>query len=229
MIALDTFLFFLGASLILLIAPGPAILYVVTESVAKGPRSGVIASAGLTVGNLVHVVAATVGLSALLASSAFAFGVVRYGGAAYLVFLGVRQIVDRCRSRSAPRSEATLAESVASRGAFESSDPWRSFQQGLVVNTLNPKIGLFFLAFFPQFVDPSLGSTTMQILLLGIVFAFLTLVVDIAYALAAGTAAGMARRRWSGTRGPLATAGGFIPGLVYIGLGLAAAFVPTRR
>ena len=224
MIDPDSFFFFLGASLLLLVAPGPAILYVVAESLDKGRRSGVIASTGLSAGILVHVAGATVGLSALLATSALTFSVLKYAGAAYLVFLGIRQLRDRWLARSEPQAPARQ-----SRPSVEDADPWSSFRRGLVVNILNPKIALFFLAFFPQFVDPTRGSATLQLLSLGLVFALLTLLVDVSYALAAGTAADLARRRWAGRMGALARAGGYLPGAVYIGLGVAAALAPVER
>lgn len=224
MIDLDSFLVFVGASLLLLVAPGPAILYVVAESLDKGRRSGVVASAGLTAGNLVHVAAAVVGLSALFATSAAAFAALKYAGAAYLIYLGLKQLRDRWRKGRGDEKAPSLEPTPRGPDA----DPWRGFRRGLVVNVLNPKIAIFFLAFFPQFIDPARGSATLQLLALGLVFAFLTLAVDVAYALAAGTAAAVARRRWSGRPGALARAAGYLPGVVYLGLGVAAALVPRR-
>ncbi len=229
MIDVDSFLVFVGASFLLLVAPGPAILYVVAQSIDHGQRSGMVASAGLTAGNLVHVAAATVGLTALLATSALAFGFLKNVGAAYLVYLGVRQIRNRWRAGPQGKAPRVSAQAAARDRKLESSDTWRSFYRGLVVNVFNPKIALFFLAFFPQFVDPSLGSATVQFLVLGLVFAILTLAVDVAYTLAAGSAAAVARRRWTGRMSTVARAGGYLPGVVYIGLGFAAALAPVER
>lgn len=227
---LDSALVFLGASMLLLIAPGPAILYVVAESLGKGRRSGVIASAGLTAGNLVHVVGATAGLSALLATSALAFGILRYLGAAYLLYLGCRQIRRRWRSRH-DGSQPPAAPGLWAGGedATAQGEPWRTFRRGLLVNVLNPKIALFFLAFFPQFVDPFRGSATLQVVVLGVAFALLTLLVDVAYALAVGSAADFLRRGRRRRRSPVARVAGYLPGVVYIGLGLAAALAPVER
>ncbi len=227
MIDTDQLLFFLGASFVLLVVPGPAILYLVAESLDRGRRFGIVASAGLTAGNFVHVVAASVGLSALLATSALAFGVLKYAGAGYLVYLGVKQLLNRRRCRQEPAAEAP-GVGAATVGKAR---PWHSFRRGLVVNVLNPKIALFFLAFFPQFVDPGRGSASLQLLVLGLLFVALTLLVNVAYAVAAGSVADLFRRRSSGRMGAVARAGGYFPGVVYIVLGVTAALAgpPSRH
>jgi len=232
MFDLELFLVFLGTSVLLLVAPGPAILYVVTKTLEAGSRPGVFAAIGLTAGNIVHVVAATLGLSALLTTSALAFSAVRYAGAAYLIFLGVRQLHAKWRARSLEPESAESTPSVSrtvSERIRESDRAWPSFRQGLVINVLNPKVAVFFLAFFPQFVDPTRGSVTPQILILGLVFAVLTLIVDVAYALLSGMMAGAARRAWAGGSSRSARAAGFLPGILYIGLGVAAAVTPVER
>jgi threonine/homoserine/homoserine lactone efflux protein len=166
---------FVPAALALLVVPGPAVLYVVTQSVSHGRRAGVASMLGIEAGGLVHVVAAALGLSALLASSALAFSVVKYVGAAYLVFLGVRRLLSR--------------DATAGDAAPEHRSHGRLFRQGVVVNVLNPKTALFFLAFLPQFVDPARGSVTLQLLVLGLVFVGLATLSDGGYAMLAGTAA----------------------------------------
>src|ERR671914_491663 len=170
----STLALFMVAALALAVVPGPAVLYIVARSVDQGRLAGFVSALGIAVGSLVHVVAATVGLSSLLASSATAFTVVKYAGAAYLVILGVRRLltretIDDDISR-APRTRRKL------------------FVDGVVVNVLNPKTALFFIAFLPQFVDPEAGAATLQIFALGLIFALIALSSDSLWALAAGTA-----------------------------------------
>ncbi len=228
MIDTDQLLLFIGASVVLLVVPGPAILYLVAESLDRGRRSGIAASAGLTAGNMVHVAGAAAGLSALLATSALAFSILKYAGAAYLVYLGVRQLASRWRAGDEPAAAETSNE--ATDVAMEKgARPWYSFHRGLVVNILNPKVAIFFLAFFPQFVDPSRGSASLQLLFLGLLFAVLTLLVNVSYVIAAATVAELVRRRAAGRMGPLASAAGYVPGVVYIALGVTAALAPVER
>ena len=150
---------FVGAALLLLVVPGPSVLYIVTQSVSHGRRAGIVSVAGITTGTLVHIAAATVGLSALLASSALAFDVVKYLGAAYLIAVGIRRLAGW--------------ERESGERARDTRDLGRLYRQGIVVNTLNPKTALFFLAFLPQFVDPGRGTPWLQILALGLLFATL--------------------------------------------------------
>jgi threonine/homoserine/homoserine lactone efflux protein len=191
---------FAVAALALLAIPGPAVLYVVVQSAEQGRRAGLASVAGIHLGTLVHVVGATVGLSALIVASAVTFSVVKYAGAAYLVYLGVRKLLEG-----------------NGRVVFERrTEPLRrAFARGIVVNVLNPKTALFFLAFLPQFIDADRGAVWSQALVLGLVFVGLGLVSDSLYALAAGSAAGILRRRRRVMR--------YGSGLVYIGLGATAA------
>ena len=203
----STLVLFALASLVLLVVPGPSVLYIVTRSLEQGPRAGIVSMLGVETGALVHVAAAAVGLSALLTSSAAAFTVVKYAGAAYLVYLGVRKLL------------RGGAQSIARQRPRHS----RLFWDGMIVNVLNPKTGAFFLAFLPQFVDPGRGGAPLQVLLLGATFVLLAVLSDGAYALLAGTAArwlhgGARSRRWLDRM----TAG------VYIGLGAAAALSGAR-
>jgi threonine/homoserine/homoserine lactone efflux protein len=195
------------AALALLVIPGPSVLYVVTRSVEQGRRAGLVSVLGLHTGTLVHIAAAATGLSALLLTSASLFNAVKLAGAAYLIFLGVSRLV----KRSAP------TERVVERASLG-----RIYRQGFVVNLLNPKTALFFVAFFPQFLSSGHGPVVVQILVLGAVFVVLGLCSDSTYALVAGTIGRRLRVR-ARTRGPRRQ----WSGLVLIGLGVFAA--TTRR
>jgi threonine/homoserine/homoserine lactone efflux protein len=202
---------FTGAALLLLVVPGPAVLYVVTQSVSHGRRAGLASVAGITTGTIVHVAAATVGLSALLASSAIAFDVVKYLGAAYLIIIGIRRLAG--------------LERPGETGLPGERDLVRLYRQGIVVNVLNPKTALFFLAFLPQFVEPSRGSAWAQILLLGLFFAFLGFCSDSVWAFAAGTLGDRLRRS---IRFPQVQR--YVSGSVFVGLGAVAALTgPVKR
>ena len=183
----------------LLLIPGPAVLYIVAQSAQHGRVAGLVSVAGIHLGTFVHVAAAAVGLSALIVSSAFAFSVVKFAGAAYLVYLGLRRMLAR-----EPAVQVETPE-----------QPRRSlFAQGIVVNVLNPKTALFFLAFLPQFVDPD-RAVWPQVLVFGLTFVLLGFVSDGLYALAAGTLA-----RWLRERRRLV---GYASGTVFVGLGVSAA------
>jgi threonine/homoserine/homoserine lactone efflux protein len=202
---------FVLAALLLLLTPGPAVLYIVTRTLEQGRRAGVVSMLGVHAGTLVHVAAAAAGVSAVLAASAAAFAVVKDIGAAYLVYLGVRRILDR---------RPVLTDEPG--GAAPRLR--RAFLDGAVVNVLNPKTALFFLAFLPQFVDVARGAVGAQILWLGVLFVALGLVTDGAYALAAGTAGNWIKRN----RGYLKFER-YVSGTVFIGLGLTAAFAGNGK
>ncbi|HEU5211236.1 MAG TPA: LysE family translocator [Gaiellaceae bacterium] len=199
---------FILAALALLAIPGPSVLYVVSQSVEGGPRAGLTSTVGIHLGTLVHVAAAAIGLSSLLVSSAEAFDAVKYAGAAYLVFIGVRTLSGRT-------SEQPQALEVAAR---------RRVARGATVQILNPKTALFFFAFLPQFVDPQAGATGLQILVLGLTFATLGLLSDGTYAVAAGALSGRLR---SSTRA--ASVSRLASGTILIGLGVTAALAGKRR
>ncbi|MGB3492510.1 MAG: LysE family translocator [Elainellaceae cyanobacterium] len=148
---------FLISTFILAITPGPDTLYVVSRSVGQGRNAGLASALGVFVGNLGHTLAAAIGLSAVLMTSALAFMVVKYAGAAYLIYLGVRAILSGDRPTSAQE--------------LQEVNLWKAFAQGAVTNLLNPKAALFFLAFVPQFVDPSRGSVALQSIVLGSIIA----------------------------------------------------------
>jgi threonine/homoserine/homoserine lactone efflux protein len=195
---------FVVAALALLVVPGPAVLYVVARSVHQGRRAGLASVLGIHTGTLVHIAAATVGLSALILSSAVAFTAVKIAGAVYLVGLGLWTLL-------AGRAETDLA--VGGERNLR-----RVFAQGIVVNVLNPKTALFFLAFLPQFVDPDAPHPALQIAFLGLLFGALGLVTDSLWALVTGTAGGLVR----GSRRYL-RAQRYVAGTIYVGLGVATA------
>jgi threonine/homoserine/homoserine lactone efflux protein len=203
----STFLLFAAASLAFLAIPGPSVFYIVTRSLAQGRRAGVTSMLGVQTGGLVHVVAAAFGVSALIASSATAFTIVKYAGAAYLILLGLRKLLSRGEED---------VEEPEPRGTASGS---RVFWQGAVVNILNPKTALFFLAFLPQFVDPSAGPVAPQMLVLGTLLVGLGVLSDGTYALVAA-GAGNKLRSAARTRRRLEK----ISGGVFVALGLAAAF-----
>jgi threonine/homoserine/homoserine lactone efflux protein len=200
---------FAGASLALLLVPGPAVLFIVARSIEQGRGAGLVSMLGVQVGALVHVAAAALGISALLVQSALAFGVVKYAGAAYLVYLGLRRLLARERlevgSERVPRARGWL------------------FREGIIVNVLNPKAALFFVAFLPQFVDPEGGAVALQVTALGLLFIALAVVSDGMYALAAGAAAEWLRRSARFVR-----AERWVSGSVLVGLGLTTAVSGSR-
>src|ERR1041384_2876219 len=202
---LSRYMLFVAAALLLLVIPGPAVLYIVTRSIDQGRRAGLLSVLGVAVGAMIHVTAAAVGLSALLLSSSVADQSVKYLGAAYLIYLGIRKFVDR--------DDDTEAVELDAPGN------WRIFSQGVLTNTLNPKTALFFLAFLPQFVDVSRGSVALQILFLGFTFTALGICSDGSWALLASTVGGRLKRSFRFVRG-----GRYLAGSVYLGLGLATAF-----
>jgi threonine/homoserine/homoserine lactone efflux protein len=206
----STLLVFAAAALALLVIPGPAVLYIVARSIEQGRVAGLVSMLGIQVGGLVHVAAAALGLSALLVHSAVAFSVVKYAGAAYLVYLGLRKLLSRepleAGAQRTPKPRARL------------------FRQGIVVNVLNPKTALFFFAFLPQFVDPDAGAAGLQIAVLGVLFIAIAVLSDGMYALAAGTAADWLR----GSAGFL-RAERWVSGSVLVGLGVATAVSGSHR
>jgi threonine/homoserine/homoserine lactone efflux protein len=207
----STVALFLVPALALLLFPGPAVLNIVTCSMAHGRRAGLLCVVGTELAAVIHATAAALGLSALLNSSILAFSTVKYLGAAYLICLGVRTLL----TREGPQWATTPAPQTSVR----------LLTQGFLVNLLNPKTALFFLAFLPQFVNPARGGAVVQILTFGALFVTLAFCTDGAYALAAGTAG-----RWLNGAPRFRRAQRFVTGSVYLGLGLTAALAaPERR
>ena len=195
------------ASLALLVIPGPAVLYVINRSISDGRSTALAAVAGLEIGNFMHVIAATVGLSAVIAASATAFGVVKWIGAGYLIYIGLR----------------TVSRRPASFNQEQKSLPRRkSFTQGIVVNTFNPKVALFFLSFLPQFIDTEKGSAALQSLILGSLFVAIGLCTDGLYAFLASALRSTLLRGKS-----LPFVQRYVAGSVFVLLGVIAA--STKR
>ncbi len=200
---------FVVASAVLLLTPGPAVLFIVARSVEQGRTAGLVSVLGIHLGTIVHVTAAAVGLSALLVSSALAFAIVKYLGAAYLVWIGIRTLMAKDPDPERPEVPAEPLRRV--------------FRDGFVVNLFNPKTAIFFLAFLPQFVDPARGALHWQILILGLTFMGLGVMSDGMFALVAGAAGDFLRRnrrllrfqRW-------------FAGASFIGVGVTAALA-TRK
>lgn len=202
---------FVSAALILLAIPGPAVLYIIAQSVEQGRKAGLVSDLGIHAATLVHVLAAALGLSALLASSALAFSIVKYAGAAYLIWLGLKKICT-------PPAAASVDAPSKARGYG------RMFRDGFIVNLLNPKTALFFMAFLPQFVDVSRGHVASQVVFLGLVFTVLGLASDACYAFAASAAGQWLRR----SRGYLHFER-YVGGAMLIGLGITAAFAGNNK
>jgi threonine/homoserine/homoserine lactone efflux protein len=200
---LDTLLAFSAASIVLLLIPGPAVTYIVNRSVADGRTVALTSVAGVTLGNFMHVIAATVGLSAVLATSATAFNVVKWLGAAYLIGVGIKTLLTR--------PEALTGEST--RTSYR-----RAFTQGVVVATLNPKVALFFLSFLPQFIDPDRGAAWVQSLVLGTLFTLLGAITDCTWAVVASAVRGALLR---GRAMPFIRR--YVSGSIFVTLGVIAA------
>jgi threonine/homoserine/homoserine lactone efflux protein len=173
LIAPSSLVLFMTGAMLLLLIPGPAVLYITSRSIGLGRAAGLVSAMGIAVGTLFHVAAATLGLSALLVSSTSAFRLVKYAGAAYLIYLGIRTLRG---------GDPATVDSSNGRRSLRNI-----FGQGVLVNLLNPKTALLFLAFLPQFVDPSRGHATFQIFELGVLFALMGWMSDSVWALLAGT------------------------------------------
>ena len=206
-----TIVAFAAASLLFAVVPGPAVLYIVTRSVAQGRRAGLASVLGIATGTLAHVVFGAFGLSAVLMSSATAFTVANYLRAGYLVYLGITKLLgagDDPGDPIGPRSRSL----------------WRVYRQGTVVSVLNPKTALFFLAFLPQFVDQARGSIPLQLTILGVLLVFVSFVSDSGYAMLTGSAG-----NWLRARGPrFGRRQRLVSGGISVGLGLTAALADAR-
>lgn len=205
--------------LLLVMIPGPATLYIVTRSLDKGKEAGLASVLGISAGAMVHFFAAGLGLSAVLMTSAAAFSAVKYAGALYLIYLGVQKILS-CSNRSAEGVE-DFGYSRVSGGLTGNRDSLLAvFWQGVVVNVLNPKAAIFFLAFLPQFLSPDTGPIWQQLIPLSAVFSCIGLAGDGTYALIAGKLRSWLRRHpllWRRQK--------YVTGGTYIALGVAAATI----
>jgi threonine/homoserine/homoserine lactone efflux protein len=208
--SLSTLLLFILAALTLLLIPGPAVLYIVTRSAQHGRRAGLASVLGVEAAGLVHALAAALGLSAILLASATAFEIVKYAGAAYLVYLGVRTLL----ARDEPTAEAPRAETRLRA----------HFGRGMLVNLLNPKTALFFYAFLPQFVDPGKGGIQGQIFLLGVLFVLLASCTDGMYSLLASSVG-----RWLLSSTKVLRVKRYVSAGIYVALGLVTAVTGADR
>jgi threonine/homoserine/homoserine lactone efflux protein len=201
---------FIVAALVLAITPGPAVLYIVTRSISQGRAAGIVSCFGVALGGMIHVLAAALGLSSILMASAVAFTVLKYVGALYLIWLGVRKLAAR------PTLDAPQVGAVHSL--------WRVGREGFVVNLLNPKTALFFLAFLPQFVEPARGQVAAQFAFLGSLFLAIACCTDTMWALVASGAG-----TWLKRHPRFVSSERYMAGGVYLGLGLATAFSSAGR
>jgi threonine/homoserine/homoserine lactone efflux protein len=201
---------FVVAALALLLVPGPAVLYITARSASQGRLAGFVSVLAIETANFTQAVVAALGLAAILYSSALAFNLVKYLGAAYLIYLGIYKLF--------------FSSDKGTEETIERESLWRIYGQGFAVNILNPKTALFFFAFLPQFVDPGRGSATAQTLMLGTVFVGLAILTDSMYALLASSVAGKLKGSKNFQKG-----GKYFAGLIYIGLGVTTALTGAKK
>lgn len=207
MIDFSTLLPFVIIVIGLFLIPGPAVLLTITRTVQSGRKGGIMAGLGIATGDFLHTLFAAAGLSAILMNSAFAFSVVKYAGAAYLIYLGVREIISKPAAPKLPK--------VESAGAL------KSYISATVAEVLNPKTALFFLAFLPQFVNHQRGEAAVQLLMLGFIFVILSILYTTTIVLSLSTFGRIVKRApWTGRCSRLS---GKLAGTIYIGLGLKVA------
>ncbi len=195
---------FCAAALVVLVIPGPGVLYVVARSIAQGYFAAFVSALGLSAGVMVHVAASAVGLSAILLTSSLAFSLIKFIGAGYLIYLGIQMLLSN--------TELGAVETVQPRPML------RLFKEGVVVSVFNPKIAIFFMAFLPQFVDPSAGSATVQFVLLGVIYSVLALCTDTAYGIVA-----VKLRNVAGGRSKFGSPLKYLGGSLLVGLGIKTA------
>ena len=196
--------------MLLIVVPGPNVLFILSRGIAGGRRTAFASAVGVELGTLVHVVGTVIGLSALIAASPSALAVVKYAGAAYLVYLGLRKLLVQ---EEAIGDQSIKPESLA-----------QIYWQGFAINLLNPKTALFFFAFLPQFVDPARGNVTIQTLLLGVIFVGMAIITDSLYALLASSLADRLRDSRHFQKGQR-----YFAGLVYVGLGITTALTGSKK
>lgn len=201
---------FISATIILIVVPGPSILYIVARSLEQGRMAGIISSLGINLSGIPHVIFAAFGLSAILMKSALAFSIIKYLGAIYLIYLGIRTLTSKAQNPNVQNVQAMNHSKL--------------FSQGFLVGLLNPKTALFFLAFLPQFVDPTRAPAVQQIIFLGILFLTFSLIGTFAYALIAGTVRQLLSRSLR-----VARIQKYVAGTTYIALGLTTAFSGSGR
>lgn len=201
---------FISASIALLLLPGPAVLYITARSANQGRAAGFVSVLAIEAANLVQAIAAGLGLSAILLSSALAFDIVKYLGAAYLMYLGIRKLLTKEESGTGQEVKRESLRQI--------------FWQGFIINILNPKTALFFFAFLPQFVNPTKGNAAIQTLSLGVLFVLLAFVTDSIYAFVASSLAEKLNTNKNFQKGQK-----YFAGLVYIGLGVTTALTGSKK
>ena len=206
---LDSLLIFIAAGLLLNITPGPDLLFIIGRSMSQGRAAGIVSALGIGAGCLFHITTAALGLSALMLALPFAYDLVRFAGAAYLVYLGLRALVSR--------------QNALEVRAVERTSLGKIFRQGVITNILNPKVALFFLAFLPQFANPVNGPLAPQILLLGLIFTFNGTLVCVAVAMAASRLGEWLKSRYNLTAWLNRLTGG-----LFIALGIRLALMDRR-
>lgn len=206
----STLVLFIGSALVFLLIPGPSVLYIVTRSVDQGRLAGIVSALGIQFGTLFHIAAAALGLSALILSSALAFSALKYIGAVYLIYLGIRKLI--------------VDEKLQQTEIKEQKELKRIFCQAVIVNLLNPKTALFFLAFLPQFIDTSKGTIVEQFIFLGLLLAAMGLCSDSLYAITAGSVG-----HWLKGNSSFLRAQRYFTGTIYLGLGVATALTGANK
>ena len=202
-------LIYVGVVALLFIVPGPAVILTLARSISGGARAGVATGAGIAIGDMLHTLAAIIGLSAILMTSSLAYEVVRYLGAAYLIYLGIVALLERTDDLNVP--------------SVPSIAPAQAFRQAVIIEILNPKTALFFLAFLPQFTDPGRGAIWVQLLILGAIFVVMSFAFTSLLALAAARIS-----KWIGRHSSIGRWQGKLIGGIYITLGLQLAFQERR-
>ena len=209
MLPLTVLPLFLLASWALNIAPGPDMLYVLARGAGQGRRAGLVSALGITGGSAIQTALVALGLAGILAAVPLAYEIVKFVGAGYLIYLGLRALLSRQHSLSTPQVAPTA--------------PWRIFAQGVLTNVLNPKVALFFLAFLPQFTSPAYGSVPLQIVILGTIFNLSGTLVNIVVALLAGSLGG-----WLKTHTRASRFLNWLTGGIFIGLGVRLALLQRQ-
>lgn len=205
MLELSTLSAFIVVVIGLFLIPGPAVFLTITRAAQGGHKTGIMTGLGIATGDLLHALLAAVGFSAILMTSAVAFNVVKFVGAAYLLYMGIRALIAKASTSEMPDVSHVSAS--------------RAYGHGILVEALNPKTALFFLAFFPQFVHPENGSTLAQFLMLGIIFVVMSIIYTTILAIGTGTIG-----RWMKRGSGFGRWGSKFVGLVYIGIGLRVVF-----
>ena len=209
MISPDKLALFFAASLVILLVPGPAVLYIVTRSISQGRAAGIASVFGINLAALTYTVAAALELTAILLTSVVAFNIVKYAGAAYLIYLGIRQLLSKSHLEAIEVKRDSLS---------------RIFAQGYMVNLLNPKMAFFTFAFLPQFIDPSRGNAVLQVLIFGGMFVLMAMISDGGYALLASSLG-----HWLKSNPRFISRQKYVTGSVYIGLGITAALTGSNH